>query len=88
MKILKRMAVRCVADEYMLIPLDEAVTEYKGLFVTTEVGARIWEYLCEDKDCHEIVQALAEEFDAPFDVIEKDYKEFLDLLFKHELIAF
>lgn len=76
MKILKRMVARCVAGEYMLVPLDEAVSEYKGLFVTTETGAEIWQYLCEGKSDDFIVDAISREYDASEDDIRKDLEEF------------
>ncbi len=85
-KILKKMVARCVVGEYMLIPLDKGVTEYKGLFVTSEVGSRIWELICEGKDKNETAAALAEEFDAPDEIIMSDLEEFLELLRENGII--
>jgi len=50
----------------------------KGVFFRANVvGARIWENLADESPIKRIVSRIAEEFDAPCDVVAKDVDEFI-----------
>lgn len=80
MEIKAELVLREIAGDYALIPVGESVREHNGLFSLTETGARIWELLPQAETAEDIVDALAEEYDAPRETIQADVAEFLDQL--------
>ena len=50
MEIKKQVILRCVADEYMLIPVGETVFQYNGIFMMTESGKFLWENIEKGAD--------------------------------------
>ena len=80
MKASEDVIYRCVADEYMLIPVGSAAQENNGLIVLNEVGAKVWELLMQEKTLDEMVDAIAAEYDAEVHTIREDVQELLEKL--------
>jgi hypothetical protein len=55
-------------------------------FTLNEVGTRIWELLSEGTEFAVMVELLAEEYDAPIEVIEGDARHILAALLKSRLM--
>jgi hypothetical protein len=55
-------------------------------FTLNEVGTRIWVLLSRGTEYAVIVELLAEEYDAPFDVIADDTSAIVDALVKARLV--
>jgi hypothetical protein len=55
-------------------------------FTLNEVGKRIWELLSRGTEHAVIVELLAEEYDAPFDVIASDTSAIVDTLVRERLV--
>jgi hypothetical protein len=55
-------------------------------FTLNEVGTRIWELLGEGTEVAVIVELLAEEYEAPIEVIEADTYDVLEALLKARLV--
>ena len=55
-------------------------------FTLNEVGTRIWVLLSEGTEHAVIVELLAEEYDAPFDVIAADTRAILTTLMRARLV--
>ena len=55
-------------------------------FTLNEVGTRIWELLSKGTEHAVIVELLAEEYDAPFDVIASDTRATVAALVKARLV--
>lgn len=74
---------RKVGGELVIMHL--ATGTYFGL---NAVGARVWQLL-EEAPCSlaTLCHAIAEEFDAPADVIEADVTELASALARHDLIT-
>ena len=87
MQINKEVIHREIAGEHILVPIGETALHHSGVFTITEVGADIWEMLCEGKDIPEITAALLEMYDVEQDVLVKDIGEFLNLLKENDLIG-
>ncbi|MBR4960307.1 MAG: PqqD family protein [Clostridia bacterium] len=62
--------------------MGETALRFSGIFAITEIGAEIWEMLCEGKDISDITEALLEAYD-----VEKDINDFLQMLRENELIV-
>lgn len=59
-----------------------------GEFVElNSVGSTIWKLIAEGKSEREIVDVLADTYDAPRSVLEKDLRTFIDHMIKRELLA-
>ena len=86
MKIKKNMIYRKVADEHILVPTGDSVIKYGGVFVTSEVGAEIWNLLVREMDEEAIISSLLETYAIDEMTLRKDYAEFIEQLRLHELI--
>jgi hypothetical protein len=86
MKITKKMMYRNVAGEHILVPAGEAMFEYGGVFVTTEIGAEIWRMLEAGMEKPAILAALLEEYDVDEATLTSDCDQFLQKLLDDGLI--
>ena len=80
MEIKKEVVVRCVAGEYMLIPIGEAITDYNGLFVITESGMLLWNLIKNGAEKDELVSALMKEYGIDSKTAAEDTNEFIQKL--------
>lgn len=80
MKIKKDVVVRCVAGEYMLIPIGDAITDYNGLFVITESGMLLWDLIKNGAEKDELVSALMKEYGIDSKTAAEDINEFIKKL--------
>ena len=80
MEIKKQVILRCVADEYMLIPVGETVFQYNGIFMMTESGKFLWENIEKGAEVEELKELLAKEYEIDFEVASTDVDEFLEML--------
>ena len=81
-RVPQEVLARQVGKETVM--LDLAKGAYFGL---DPVGARIWQLLTEGKTLAEVCDAIAEEYDAPRDAIERDLLALVDDLKAQGLIA-
>ncbi len=63
MKAKPGFVLRTIADEYMLMPVDENIGAYKGIVLLNRVSAFIWEKLQEPVSREELLSALLEKYD-------------------------
>ena len=80
MKIKKQLIKREIAGDVILVPVGQTVLDNNGLFVLNEVGADIWDMLCEGRTEEQIVAALADMYDADVETIRADTLELLQNL--------
>lgn len=80
MEIKKEVVVRCVAGEYMLIPIGEAITDYNGLFIITESGMLLWNLIKNGAEKDELVSALMKEYGIDSKTAAEDTNEFIQKL--------
>lgn len=86
MKIKKDVVVRCVAGEYMLIPIGDAITDYNGLFVITESGMLLWDLIKNGAEKDELVSALMKEYGIDSKTAAEDINEFIKKLCDLEIL--
>ena len=87
MEIKAELVLREIAGDYALIPVGESGLAHNGLFSLSETGARIWELLPQAETAEEIVDTLAQEYDAPRETIQTDVTEFLNKMRELNIIA-
>ena len=80
MKIKKEVVVRCVAGEYVLVPIGETVLDYNGLFVLTESGKLLWDSIANWAEHDELVSVLVNEYEIDSDTVIEDISEFIKKL--------
>lgn len=80
MKIKKDVVVRCVAGEYMLIPIGETVTDHNGLFVVTESGMLLWDLIKNGAEKEDLVSALMKEYEIDSYTASRDINAFIEKL--------
>ena len=86
MRVKKQLIKREIAGDVILVPVGKTVLDNNGLFILNEVSGDIWDMLCQGKDRGEIVEAIAQDYDAPREVIESDTDAFLDQLVKLDIL--
>ena len=74
--------MQSAADETMLLDLDGGT-----YFALNEVGARVWELCDGEHSVAGIAAVLADEYDAPVELIEQDVLELVTELEAERLIA-
>lgn len=79
MKIKTQMALREIAGEYCLIPLEPLPQQPNGGIVAlNETAAAIWKLLPDAEDEASIAAALAEEYETDAESAKRDVSELLD----------
>ena len=86
MKIKKKMMLRSIAGEYVLVPVGESAGEYKGMFMLTETGAYMYSVIEKADSAFELAKMTSEEFDGDFDEILSDADEFINRLKEYDII--
>ena len=80
MKVNKNFVVRQIADEYIIVPIGEAVINFNGMVTVNEVGKFIWQQLYEDLAQDELLQRIIQEYDIDEQTAAEDMEEFLEKL--------
>lgn len=86
MKIKKKMMLRSIAGEYVLVPVGESAGEYKGMFMLTETGAYMYSIIEKADSALDLAKMTSEEFDGDFDEILSDANEFINKLKEYDII--
>lgn len=86
MEIKKKVIIRTVAGEHMLIPVGDTVFQYNGIFMLTDSGKLLWSKICEGAEKDELVKVLTEEYDVDEVTASEDVEEFLEKLRNYEII--
>ena len=80
MKVSSDFLLREVADEIMLIPVNEMSMKYNGLITMNEVSKTLWTCLQEDTTREALVQALLDEYEVSEELAARDVDAFLKKL--------
>lgn len=86
MEIKKKVIVRTVAGEHMLVPIGDTVFQYNGIFMLTDSGRFLWSKICEGAEKDELIKALTEEYEVDEATASADVAEFLEKLQIYEII--
>ena len=86
MEIKKKVILRAVADEYILVPVGDTVMEYNGIFIMTESARLLWDAINDGKEREELPDVLLAEYDIDRATAEADVNEFLGRLSAYGII--
>ena len=74
------MVGRMIADEFILVPIRQNVSDLQYMYTLNTVGSRIWELLDNYKTIGEIAEIVTREYEVDIAEAEADVIEFLDQL--------
>jgi hypothetical protein len=86
MEIKKKVILRAVADEYILVPVGDTVMEYNGIFIMTESARLLWDAINDGKEREELPDVLLGECEIDRATAEADSEEFLERLSSYGII--
>ena len=86
MKAKPGFVLRTIADEYMLMPIDENIAKFNGAVLLNKVSAFIWEKLQVPVSREDLLSVLLEKFDVEEDAASKDLDAVLEQLKQLEMI--
>lgn len=86
MEIKKKVILRAVADEYILVPVGDTVMEYNGIFIMTESARLLWDAINDGKEREDLPDVLLSEYDIDRATAQADVNEFLDRLSAYGII--
>ena len=85
MKFKKKIMLRQVAGQNLLIPIGEAVNSVHGIYLLSETAAVIYKALV-DGDENDAVNAILDEYDVSADVALTDVREFIGTMREQGLV--
>ncbi len=71
---------RKIADEFILVPIRNDVSDLESIYTLNEVGARIWELIDGKREVSKIKKIIIEEFEVDPKEVEADIVELLGQL--------
>lgn len=77
MDIKRKVVVRNVAGETMLIPVGNTAAEYNGIFTLSPSAATAFEAINNGGDEEDALRAILDNFDVDEDTARKDLDDFL-----------
>ena len=86
MEIKKKVLLRSIAGETLLIPVEETVAEYNGIFTLTPTAKLIFQTISDGGDENDAVNALCGEFDVDRQTAAEDVRDFIESLRSYGIV--
>ena len=86
MRVNKEFVLRKIAGDYIIIPTENAASEFQGLTTINEVGFSLWRMLQDEVTLEGLVQGILEEYDVEESVAREDIAEFLEMLTRNRIL--
>ena len=80
MKINSNFVLRSIADNWIALPIGEAVVDFRGMLTLNESGVILWRKLEGGATREELIDTLLAEYDVTPDVAEGDVDAFIKRL--------
>lgn len=80
MKINSNFVLRSIADNWIALPVGEAVVDFRGMLTLNESGVILWRKLEGGATREELIDTLLAEYDVTPDVAEGDVDAFIKRL--------
>ena len=87
MKAKEGFVLRCVVDEYIIMPTTENIDQFDGSVVLNGVSAFTWEKLQQDTTRDALLKALLDEYEVTEDVAERELDNMLRRFLEYGLIT-
>lgn len=81
-KLNSGFALKQIIDEYIVVATGEKTLKFSSVLVLNEVGAKVFKLLQAGKQPDDMAQAIAQEYDIPFETAAADVNRFLQKLEK------
>lgn len=86
MELKKKLIMRDIAGDYILVPVGDTVLSTSGMFILNEVGAFIWDALPSVNTEAEILDLILKEFDVDAQQAKDDISVFMQQLKDMDII--
>ncbi len=86
MKAKPGFVLRTIADDYMLMPVDQKIGEYKAAVLLNRLSAFVWEKMQEETSREELLSAVLGQFEVEEAEAAADLDALLDQLNQLDLI--
>ena len=84
----KKIDILPLADHYVVVARNKESEKIKESFTLNETGADMLKLFMEGKDIHAVIQAIAEMYDAPMEMVADDVTAFAETLREKGLCTF
>jgi hypothetical protein len=86
LKLDKEYVLRQIGDDYVIVPVGKAALDFNGMITVNETGAFLWEQLVKGTSKEELLETLMETYEVTQEEAERDIDEFLDVLYKNNIL--
>lgn len=86
LKLDKEYVLRQIGDDYVIVPVGKAALGFNGMLTVNETGAFLWEELVKGTNKGELLRTLMDNYEVTQEEAEKDIDEFLDVLYKNNIL--
>lgn len=86
LKLEKEYVLRQIGDDYVIVPVGKAVLSFNGMITVNETGAFLWEQLVKGTSKEGLLETLMETYEVTQEEAERDIDEFLDVLYKNNIL--
>lgn len=86
LKLDKEYVLRQIGDDYVIVPVGKAALDFNGMITVNETGAFLWEQLVKGTSKEGLLQTLLETYEVIQEEAERDIDEFLDVLYKNNIL--
>lgn len=82
----KEYVLRQIGDDYIIVPVGKTTLSFNGMITVNETGAFLWEQLIKGTNKEELSRTLIETYEVTQEEAERDIDEFLDVLYKNNIL--
>ena len=86
MKLKKKLILRTIAGDNLLVPIGEAVNIFNGVFTISPSAAVVYQALLDGLEKDEILDRILAEYEIDEETAKKDIEEFLNQLREFDII--
>ena len=86
LKLDKEYVLRQIGDDYVIVPVGKAVLSFNGMITVNETGAFLWEQLVKGTSKEGLLETLMETYEVTQEEAERDIDEFLEVLYKNNIL--
>ena len=86
MELKKKIVLRNIVGETILVPIGQDNEAFNGLITINELGRFIWDNYENAKDEDDLLQKILDEYEVEKEVAKADLDEFLQTLKNAEII--
>lgn len=86
MTLKKKLVLREIAGETILIPVEDSTGEFNGVFTLTQTAAMIFKNIRDGLEKDKIIENICNEFDVSFDDASNDFDDFVKTLTSYGIV--